>query len=125
MIMKLLNNQDYMDTGPTSVPACPTVPLQKAATCRVKDTSMICQVCYYNKYVIMLQTRKILTILSYLGHMGAESINSGYKQRSNLFRKNIEDGNEFQPATFIGRLHHDLVSGAMTNVLFEWPQILY
>lgn len=54
MIMKLLNNQDYMDTGPTSVPACPTVPLQKAATCRVKDTSMICQVCYYNTYYIIL-----------------------------------------------------------------------
>ena len=42
--------------------------------------------------------------------MGPESYNSGYKQRSNQFRKNIEDGGAFQPATFLGRLHHDLVS---------------
>jgi hypothetical protein len=41
-------------------------------------------------------------------HMGPSKVNGGYNQRSYQFRKGIKAGGDFQPATFIGRLHHDL-----------------
>ena len=40
------------------------------------------------------------------------SVNSGYTQRANLFRKNFNPKSEFRAegTTFFGRLHHDLIS---------------
>ena len=39
-------------------------------------------------------------------------VNSGFVQRSNLFRKNFDSNKEFRQegATFLGRMHHDLIS---------------
>ena len=48
MIMRSPNNQHCTAIEPTSVHVCPTVHLQRAATCRVKDISTICQVGYYH-----------------------------------------------------------------------------
>ena len=45
-------------------------------------------------------------------HFGADSVNTGFTQRSCLFRKNFQPDNDFKTGgtTLIGRLHHDLIT---------------
>ena len=46
------------------------------------------------------------------GHFSADITNTGFLQRSCLFRKNFQPTNEFKSGgtTLIGRLHHDLIT---------------
>ena len=66
----------------------------------------------YSSYVksCQLQSQGYYSDLS--DHFGADSINTGFTQRSCLFRKNFQPDNEFKPGgtTLIGRLHHDLIT---------------
>ena len=69
----------------------------------------------YSSYVksCQLQSQGYYNDLS--NHFSADNTNSGFLQRSCLFRKNFQPGNEFKAGgtTLIGRLHHDLITTAV------------